>query len=196
MARRGEIYSSGWIKASDLLDTGHPNGLDLTIKNIRTSEMDDGKVQRTLSFEEDDRELGLNVTNWDSLADLFKADDDDAWVGKVCNIHPHKLDRPYNGKTHGVRVGAPRGIGPAKTASAPSAPAMPLSQQDWNFKTAIDQIATVGMTKEELIRHLKDNGHDAWVAAKCTPLVKQWISERQVPPAGPHKSIDDDNIPF
>lgn len=102
--KRGETYSSGWLKSQDMLDKGLTEGMDLTIKSIRTSEMNDGGVQRVLAFNETDQELGLNATNWDSLAELTGKDDDDLWLGFKFNAYPHKLDRPFNGKTHGIRI--------------------------------------------------------------------------------------------
>lgn len=191
MARRGEIYSSGWLKASDLLDTGKETGLDLTIKAVRTSEMDDGKVQRTISFVEDDRELGLNVTNWDSLAILFKKEDDEDWIGGVCNVHPHRLDRPYNGKTHGIRVGAPRGVGPARTTVAPATSA------GMTFAAAVEAVGKVMMTRDGLVEHLKANGHSVWNSASCTPIVLGLIKELSGPKTqDQHKPMNEEEIPF
>ncbi len=113
--KRGETYTSGWLKAADMLEQGQANGLDLTIKAIKSATMDDGKQQRSISFQEDERELGLNVTNWDTIADLTGKDDDDHWIGTVINAYPHKLDRQFNGATHGIRIRHPQGVGPAHT---------------------------------------------------------------------------------
>lgn len=120
--RRIDIYTSGWMKAPDMLAAGQLHGLDLTIKEVTTSTMDNGEEQRTLAFVEDERRMGLNATNWDSIAALTGKDDDDGWTGTVINVYPHKLDRPYNGKTHGVRVQAPQGIDPATARQKPAGP--------------------------------------------------------------------------
>lgn len=118
--KRGETYSSGYLKAPDMLDQGitEANGINLTIKSIVTQNMDDGNVQRVLSFTDSDQKLGLNATNWDSIAAITGKDDDDLWIGTRINCYPHKLDRPYQGKTHGVRVRAVAG-GNAKPGAAP-----------------------------------------------------------------------------
>ncbi len=108
--RKSDIYSGGWLKAPDMLAKGQQNGMNLTIKGINTAQNDDGKDQRAISFQETDQQLGLNVTNWDSIAEITGKDDDDHWIGAVINVYPHKLDRPFNGKTHGLRVRKPSAI--------------------------------------------------------------------------------------
>jgi len=189
MARRGETYSSGWMKASDLLDTGNKDGLDLTIKSLSTSEMDDGKVQRVLAFEEDERQLGLNVTNWDALAEMFAADDDDDWVGCVCNVFPHKLDRIYNGKTHGLRVRLPA---KSRTKQQAQAPATVMKMAE-----AVAALKDVGISRDDLVAHLKANGFSAYVPDTCTPVVIALISESRAKMLdGPHNPVDEDEIPF
>ena len=189
MARRGETYSSGWMKASDLLDAGDKDGFDLTIKSLRTAKMDDGKVQRVLAFEEDDREFGLNITNWDELADMFTADDDDNWVGCVFNIYPHKLDRPYNGKTHGLRVRPPA---KSRTKQQAQAPATVMKMAE-----AVAALKDVGISRDDLVAHLKANGFAAYVPDTCTPVVMALISESRAKMLdGPHNPVDEDEIPF
>lgn len=117
--KRGEVYSSGFMKAQDLIDQGHIDGIVLTIKGSRIATLDDGAKQVVLAFAEDDRELGLNATNFDTIVELTGRDDSDNWNGaKIC-IYPQKLDRPYKGATHGVRVRA------ANSAVAPIRPAQP-----------------------------------------------------------------------
>lgn len=127
--KRGEIYSGGFLKASDLIDKGQADGIDVTIKAVHTDTMDDGKQQRILSFHETDQQLGLNVTNWDSIAVIAGVDDDDHWVGLKIRVYPHRLDRPYNGKTHGIRVRAVVGGGglPANAIPHATAQAAPAS---------------------------------------------------------------------
>jgi hypothetical protein len=117
--KRGEIYTSGWLKAKDMLDAGRVNGLDLTIVKAEAGELD-GDKQCVLSFREDERQLGLNATNFDAIVDMTGHPDSDDWIGTTINAYPAKLDRPYNGHTHGVRVRGPQGVGPAKSTAAAS----------------------------------------------------------------------------
>lgn len=117
--KRSDIYESNWIKSQDMLDQGLDHGLNLTISAIETNTMDDGREQRVLSFKESDKRLGLNATNWDSIAAITGEDDDDNWIGTCINVYPHKLDRPYMGKTHGIRVRAVQGSRVSRGAAAP-----------------------------------------------------------------------------
>ncbi len=140
--RKSEIYSSGWLKAPDLIAGGQPNGINLTIKGVHTGETDDGKEQRILSFTEDGRQLGLNVTNWDTIAEITGKDDDDHWIGTRINVYPHKLDRPYNGKTHGIRIRKPS-----------NASALPSGNTDAARKAAFESLKVSlppDTTREEL----------------------------------------------
>ena len=105
--KRSDTYTSGWVKAKDMLEQGFSNGQDLTIVGIESKTMDDGNKQRVLSFDEIEQKLGLNATNWDEIASLTGKDDDDLWIGSRFNFFPHKLDRPYQGATHGIRVRHP-----------------------------------------------------------------------------------------
>ncbi len=118
--KKSETYSSGWLKSGDMLDQGLTRGMDLTITGVRSAKMDDGKPQRVLTFHEDTKELGLNATNWDEIANMTGKDDDDLWIGTVINAYPHKLDRPFNGHAYGIRIQQPQGVGPAKTTISPA----------------------------------------------------------------------------
>ena len=198
--KRGETYSSGWLKSQDMLDQGKVNGLDLTIKSVTTSTMNDGKVQRVLAFNEDDRELGLNVTNWDAVADLSGKDDDDEWPGTVVNVHPIKLDRPYNGKTHGLRIRPPQGVGPARmAASGPSRvgvndaipqPAAPGPA--WSLTDATTAVLEAGIPRDEFMGYLKSSGLTKWNPAQHTKLAMDFIASRK----GAAASMDAEEIPF
>lgn len=129
--KRNEMYGAGmFIKAKDMLADGTESGLTLTIKDVSTSTFADGDEQRVLTFEEDDRKLGLNATNWDRIAKITGQDDDDQWPGTQIVLYVQELDKPFNGHTHAIRVRAPSAAAkkPAPTpngkAAAP-APAKP-----------------------------------------------------------------------
>ncbi len=200
--RRIDIYSSGWLKAPDMLAAGETQGLDLTIKAISTSQMDNGDEQRSLTFVEDERKLGLNATNWDSIAAITGKDDDDGWVGTVINVYPHKLDRPYNGKTHGIRVQIPQGVGPAKgPAKTPPARANAADGARKHAFEAMKLTLAPDATREEI--------GAAWLkavsamfpgkqqveltAAQWTQLQSSFSTYQGEPEA---KGIDSSDIPF
>lgn len=81
--RRNEVFRGSFLKAEALKrPDGKYNTLTVTIKGKpEDHEFDDGKSQRVIAFHEDDRKLGLNQTNWDSIAEITGKDDDDHWDG-------------------------------------------------------------------------------------------------------------------
>jgi hypothetical protein len=194
--KRGETYSGGWLKAQDLLDQGKADGIAVTIKGIRTSEMDDGKVQRAISFNETDQELGLNVTNWDAIAAITGEDDDDNWVGQRIVVYPHKLDRPFNGKTHGIRVRAVTANG-QRAAMPSTAP----TEAAWSWDMAVMRAGAVGVDRPTLIKLLKEAGKAGWNPERDTGFVKQLIADQQggnaaAPPFGDEQVFKEEEIPF
>lgn len=166
--KRGETYSSGWLKAADMLDQGHGDGLNLTIKGIRSHKMDDGKTQRVLAFEEDERELGLNQTNWDSVAEVTGKNDDDEWIGKRICAYPQKLDRPFQGFTHGMRIKAPTDRSPASSSN----------ELQWSFNEAVAECGKAGISKERLIEALKNSGKTGWNPARDTQCALDMIEAK------------------
>lgn len=158
--KRSDTYASGYLKAKDMLDQGHVRGLNLTIKSVRSAVMDDGNKQRVLGFQEDDRELGLNVTNWDTLAAMF-GDDDDQWIGRTANYHPHKLDRPYNNQTHGVRV-SPANNGQATAMSEPFEDRVVGYSPPMSLREAVEKGAAHGISKEQIVAAARIRGMTAW----------------------------------
>ena len=149
-----------------MLDQGHEAGLTLTIKGVRSHKMDDGKTQRVLSFHEDERELGLNQTNWDAVADITGKNDDDDWIGRKVHVYPHKLDRPFQGYTHGMRVRAP-GATNGKATKA----------QVWTWAEATQHAVAVGITQPELVERLKAAGLKGYNAERDTGTVQAIIAE-------------------
>lgn len=198
--KKSDIYTSGWLKSSELMEQGHHNGLDLTIKAVRTSKpMDDGTIQRCVSFVEDDRELGLNATNWDSLSEIFGQLDDDNWPGGVANFYPHKLDRPFKGSTHGIRVRLPQGVGPARAPAGqqqappqqaqyqPAAyvPPATIAPPAWSWAQVLAEGMRVGMTEDQIKAGLKAAGLTGYVPSRDTARVVAMLAaseqETQIP---------------
>lgn len=195
--KRGETYSGGWLKAQDLLDQGKNDGIVVTIKSIRTSEMDDGKVQRAIAFNETDQELGLNVTNWDAIAAITGEDDDDNWVGAKIVVYPHRLDRPFNGKTHGIRVKAANGT------PRQAMPAARPTDDAWSVDMAFTRAASVGIDKPTLRQMLLDRGNTGWNPQRDTPYVKELIASKRnednaagAAALASEQHFKDDDIPF
>lgn len=109
--RRNEVFRGSFLKAEAMKrPDGKYNTLTLTIKGRpEDHEFDDGKSQRVVSFREDDRKLGLNQTNWDSIADISGKDDDDLWDGTVVVLWVDPKVKFGSGYVPAIRIRAPEG---------------------------------------------------------------------------------------
>lgn len=89
--RMRDVYAGDFMKSEHMLGAnGEYSTMRLTINGARMHEWDDGKKQIVISFKEDDRSLGLNVTNAETLKSLFHSDDSDAWMGKQVELYVDK----------------------------------------------------------------------------------------------------------
>ena len=75
--KRHDRYPSKYLKAEDL-----PEPVTLTIKAVKDETLKfDGRESKkpVLHFKETGKTFPLNVTNWDSIADITGEDDDSKW---------------------------------------------------------------------------------------------------------------------
>jgi hypothetical protein len=94
--KRDEVFPSRWLKAADL-DRGDFDG-NVTIKEVRWEEIGEEREEKAVvAFEEVDKELVLNVTNWDRIVELTGQEDSDNWIGGRIKLIRVKV--PYGGKT-------------------------------------------------------------------------------------------------
>jgi hypothetical protein len=94
--KRDEVFPSRWLKAADL---GH-DGFDgnVTIKKVSWEEIGEEREEKAVvAFEEIDKELVLNVTNWDRIVELTGQDDSDNWAGYRIKLFRARV--PCKGKT-------------------------------------------------------------------------------------------------
>jgi hypothetical protein len=163
--KASDVFPSKFLKADALKGPdGRYTTLVSKIVGVHTSEpFDDGNRQRVLELD-NEKQLGLNKTNWNTLAELLQQEDDDNWVGATIElwVDPNVF---YAGKkTPSIRVREPAGgiwdnKGGKSTpqAQAPAqAPAasgfyMATAWADWKkistdadqaaaFKTAVEKI--------------------------------------------------------
>jgi len=87
MAKRDEIFPSKYLKASDL--NGKPVTVTIESATLEALKTLDGKEQTktVLSFRGAKKLLPLNVTNWDSVADVTGQDDSDDWRGHSLELY-------------------------------------------------------------------------------------------------------------
>ena len=98
-----QIFPSRWLKAVEL----GPDGLELTIRKVTLEEVGEEREQKpVMAFDETDKELVLNITNWNSIADLTGKDDSDDWPGHKIKLVRSKVQ--YGSKTvDAIRIEAP-----------------------------------------------------------------------------------------
>lgn len=113
--KRNEAFPTGFFKAADF-ENGN---LTLTIKSIAMKSIgqgDDATDKPHLSFNEDHRELALNLTNWNFIADVY-GDESDEWIGKQITLYKARV--PFGGKiVDAIRVEVPNPIATQNTAPA------------------------------------------------------------------------------
>jgi hypothetical protein len=208
MARRADTYGGEWIKAtqSGNIEAGPDMPRDddrmiLTIKGKATShEWDDGKKQRVISFAETEMRLGLNATNWDSIAQITGQEDDDNWSGTVIELFV--IPEPKSKTGHAIRVRKPRNAPAASTATT----GRPMG------KVAADRLilklAEIGQDLPTLRLWLESKGKlgrdvnrppEEW-PSDWMAQVGEWLKNPVVPPkqkgeAG-YTPIDESDIPF
>jgi hypothetical protein len=100
--KRNQIFPSRWLRATDLA----PEGQQVTIRNVTAEKIgEERKEKPIMSFDEIDKELVVNVTNWTSIAELTGEDDSDNWPGHVVKLVRVRVQ--YGAKTvDAIRVEA------------------------------------------------------------------------------------------
>jgi hypothetical protein len=93
------VYSKG-LKAEDLADCGV---MVLTINDCKLAQFEGQQDKIELNFGETDKTLILNVTNKDVLCEAL-GDETDNWPGAKIQLVRTKLDRPFKGQTHTLRI--------------------------------------------------------------------------------------------
>lgn len=160
--KKSDIYTSGFLKAEVLAEgPGKWGTMTVTVKGIRDHTFEDGKKQAVLSFEEDDRELGLNITNWDTMEELTGEHDSDNWVGHTIELYVDPKVMFAGKRTPAIRIreatGKPAAGGPPPKKPAGGPP--PKKAAEVHTKeTAWDRWATSSGGSEKV-------DQEAWQAA-------------------------------
>jgi hypothetical protein len=91
MARISDVYGGSYLKAEDL--KGREVGV--TIDEVTYTKVDE-KKRAVLHFVGKDKQLLLNVTNANMIAELLGSDEMDEWVGKRLTLYTARVD--FQGK--------------------------------------------------------------------------------------------------
>ena len=127
MATRDEVFPSKYLKAADL--GGKPITVLIERADEETLKTPEGRedVKTVLSFKGAKKTLPLNMTNWDSVAEITGEGDTARWPGHALELYP--TTTTMQGKTVPcIRIRAPaqRELPKAK----PPAPTPPPVRDD------------------------------------------------------------------
>jgi hypothetical protein len=91
---RNQIFLSRWLKASDLSEEGE----NVTIRKVTVEEVGEKREKKpVITFDELDRALICNITNWNAIADITGEADSGNWPG--CKIKLARMRVPFGGKS-------------------------------------------------------------------------------------------------
>ena len=94
---------SKWLKASDL--DGKPRLV--TVKRFSVEQIVEGKTGPVVWFQEEEKGLGLNITNGKTIEKVCGSADPDEWKGKAIVLYPTETE--FRGETVDcIRVRAPK----------------------------------------------------------------------------------------
>ena|SRR5688572_4912440 len=91
MARISDVYGGSYLKAEDL--KGREAGV--TIEEVTYTKIED-KKRAVLHFTGKDKQLLLNITNANMIAEILGTDEMDEWVGKRLTLYTARVD--FQGK--------------------------------------------------------------------------------------------------
>lgn len=116
--KANEVFPSHYLKAGDL-GTSKPV---VVISGVRSDKLGEDE-RRILKFRGKEKELVLNRTNWNMIAEITGQDDDENWVGHAIQLYATRVDM------QGKRVDAIRVDYPPK-GSQPAPPPPPPVEAD------------------------------------------------------------------
>ena len=118
---------SKWLKAADL--DGKPRLV--TIKKFSVETIVEGKTGPVVWFQEEEKGLGLNITNGKKIETICGSSDPEAWKGHRIVLFPTETE--FKGETVDcIRVRAPK-PGAAQPAPAPEPEAFVAEDDDVPF---------------------------------------------------------------
>lgn len=81
--RRADMFPSKYLVANDI----PKEGMDVTILHVEEEKMRDGKPKPVIFFDELEKGMVCNVTNWKAIAALH-GDESDDWAGQRITLYP------------------------------------------------------------------------------------------------------------
>jgi hypothetical protein len=184
MARLSDIASTGYFSQEDFKAPNSNAPVVVTISGIEDGELPDGKPQRVLIFDEDDRKLGLNITRWRQVAEACDMDpetaDDEKFIGHKIEVYFDPSVMMGKKRVGGMRVRKPSGAAarparPAAPASRPAASApADLPADDMPADEDVTPDSTPQMTKEQAWHAFKAIQARRNPAPNSAEVAKSW----------------------
>lgn len=81
--RRADMFPSKYLVANDI----PKEGMDVTILHVEEEKMRDGKPKPVIFFDELEKGMVCNVTNWKAIAALH-GDESDDWTDQRITLYP------------------------------------------------------------------------------------------------------------
>ena len=118
MATRDEVFTSKYLKAADLKGRGHVVEIEECWQETLKSKEGKESNKTILRFVGKTKALVLNMTNWDSVAEITGEGDTISWPGHAIEIYPTKTTMGSE-RVDCIRIRQPNGEAAEAKAAAP-----------------------------------------------------------------------------
>lgn len=147
------------------------------------------QLKLVVEFDELSKALICNKTNATTIAKVLASDDTDDWPGQRIVLYVNDGVQ-FGGETvSAIRV---RSKAPQQQKRQQAAP----SNGVLSYPEAVALCATVGITKDDLVSYLKQNGLTGYNGVLATPLVRKLVAGFEPPDAPPPSDANEDEIPW
>lgn len=142
---------------------------------------EDAEEKTVIDFHGNVKSMVLNGINWMICEELY-GDDSDGWIGKPIEVYADPNVMFGNKRVGGLRLRKPSGNTNGHYGTGTNFPAGGA----WTWAQALQEIAHVGGTAEDLIDYLKTNGATGgYKPERDTPTVKNYIDNCKLQAAEP-----------
>lgn len=167
--KRSDVFPSSYIGKDDV-----QSPVIARIKEV-IQEMvsgDDTKENKPVMHFADSnlKPMILNTTNWTVCEEAYGLDSDD-WTGKPVEIYVDPSVMYAGKRVGGVRLRIPNGQAHSNIG------ALAPAKEVWGFAQAIEKVGVHGITREQLVAKLKENGITGWQSETCTPIAMQMCDD-------------------
>ena len=163
--RRADVFPSRYLGKDDLEHPVRVTIADVRMETIKGDHGDDDKP--ILLFNNGEKPMILNSTNWDALEAGY-GPDTDQWIGKPAELYIDPGVMYAGRRVGGVRVRIPSA--PARTATVP-------------FAQILLEASEVGMSREDMVAALKATGLASYNSARDGAVARQIIADKRQPSA-------------